>query len=248
VRYLLSELERLCRQEWRICYIEIDVSAYSPRMQRTLVELGFLPSAYVPALVFHEVERLDAIKMVRLLVSLDVDLTQLTPRARAIAETVLRLFKSRSVLPRIAQAARELPLFGGLGAEQLTRLAGVCTVAKFEPGMILFREGDWSDQLYVVLDGKVAISMESTGRSVGSVASGECLGELSLLTHAPHCATAHALTAVETAVLDRRNLEELIRLRPDIGIQIYKNLALGLGEKLKRADLSSGRSRCVSKR
>jgi GNAT superfamily N-acetyltransferase len=239
VRFLLTELERLCRQEWQICYVEIDVSAYSPRMQRTLVEIGFLPAAYVPALVFHEVERLDVIKMVRLLVPLQVDLAQLTPRTRTIAETALRLFKSRSVLPRIALAARELPLFSALDAEQLRRLAGVCTVAKFEPGAILFREGNWSDRLYVVLDGAVEIAMEGTGRSVGKVASGECLGELSLLTRSPHSATATARTAVEMAVLDRRDLEELIRLRPDIGIQIYKNLAVGLGEKLKRADLAS---------
>ena len=44
---------------------------------------------------------------------------------------------------------------------------------------------------------------------------------------------------VETAVLNRRDLAELIRLRPDIGIQMYKNLAMGLGEKLKRADFSA---------
>jgi hypothetical protein len=50
------------------------------------------------------------------------------------------------------------------------------------------------------------------------------------------------LTVVETAVLDRRDLTELIRLRPDIGIQIYRNLAQGLGNKLKRADLSSPQS------
>jgi CRP-like cAMP-binding protein len=135
--------------------------------------------------------------------------------------------------------AQELPLFGGLDAEQLRRLAGVCTVARFEPDTILFRQGDWSDQLYVVLEGTVEIAVENTRRWVGSVTGGECLGELSLLTRAPHSATATARTAVETAVLDRRDLEELIRMRPDIGIQIYKNLAIGLGEKLKRTDASS---------
>ena len=83
VRFLLAELERLCRQEWQVCYVEIDVSAYSPRMQRTLVEIGFLPAAYVPALVFHEVERLDTIKMVRLLTPLQVETAQ-TPARREI--------------------------------------------------------------------------------------------------------------------------------------------------------------------
>jgi GNAT superfamily N-acetyltransferase len=237
IRFLLSDLERLCRQEWQICYIEIDVSAYSPRMQRTLVEIGFLPAAYVPALVFHEVERLDVIKMVRLLVPPQFEIATLTPRARIVAETVLRPFKSQSVLPRIAQVAETMPLFGGLNPEQIKRLASVCTVLTFEPEALIFREGGESDRLYVVLDGQVDITIESIG-SVGFVTGGECLGELSLLTDAPHSATASARTAVETAVLNRRDLAQLIRLRPDIGIQIYKNLAMGLGEKLKRADLT----------
>jgi hypothetical protein len=242
IRFLLAELERLCRQTWQICYIEIDVSADAPRMQRTLVELGFLPAAYVPALVFHHVERLDVIKMVRLLLPLEAEGLQLTPRSRIIADTVLRLFKSRSVLPRIAQVAPEIPLFGGLSAEQIKRLASVCTVATFEPGATLFREGSVSDRLYVVLDGKVGIAIASVGPSVGLVTSGECLGEMSLLTAVPHSATATAQSVVETAVLDRRDFAELMRLRPDIGIQIYKNLAMGLGKKLKRADLLSIRS------
>jgi GNAT superfamily N-acetyltransferase len=242
IRFLLAELERLCRQEWQICYIEIDVSAYSPRMQRTLVEIGFLPAAYVPALVFHEVERLDVIKLVRLLTPLPAELAALTPQARAVAETVLRLFKSRSVLPRIAQVAQEIPLFGALNAEQIRRLASVCTVSRFEPGAIIFCEGDVSDRLYVVLEGKADITVEGVGGLVGTVTSGECLGEMSLLTTAPHSATATAQTVVETAVLNRQNLAELIRLRPDIGIQIYRNLAMGLGKKLKRADFSSLRS------
>jgi CRP-like cAMP-binding protein len=58
---------------------------------------------------------------------------------------------------------------------------------------------------------------------------------MSLLTGAPHSATATARTQVEAAVLGHRDLAELIRLRPDIGLQLYRNLAVGMGEKLKRS-------------
>jgi ribosomal protein S18 acetylase RimI-like enzyme len=239
VRFLLAELERLCREEWQICYVEIDVSAYSPRMQRTLIELGFLPVAYVPALVFHEVERLDAIKMVRLLVTPDVRTARLTPRARIMAESVLGAFRHRSILPRIGQVAEAIPLFRGLSAEQLNRVAGVCAVAEFHAGAVLFNEGDMDDQLHVILSGEVEIKMGPLPDPVGVVKSGECVGEISLLTLAPHSATATAQTQVETAVLKRQALTELVRLRPDIGLQIYKNLALGLGDKLQRSDLAA---------
>ena len=50
--------------------------------------------------------------------------------------------------------------------------------------------------------------------------------------------SASARTRAEAAVLGHGDLAELVRLRPDIGLRIYKNLALGLGEKLKRSGVS----------
>src|ERR1019366_205239 len=220
------------------CLIEVDVSAHAPRMQRTLLELGFLPVAYLPALVFHEVERLDVVKMVPLLNPPQVRTVGLTPGCEAMAELVLRLFRNRTVLPRIAKAVHELPLFAGLSGDQVTRLAAVCSVTAFGPGETVFREGEAGNQMHVVIQGEVAIAVEASPAPVGVVRSGECLGEMSLLTAGAHSATATALTPVETAVLDHKDLTELIRLRPDIGLHIFKNLAVGMGEKLKRLDVS----------
>lgn len=237
LRFLLSDLERVSREEWA-CLIEIDVSAHAPRMQRTLLELGFLPVAYLPALVFHEVERLDVVKMLRLVSPPQVPTGGLTPSCRTLAEVVLRLFRNRTVLPRIARVVHDLPLFAGLDAEQVSRLAGVCSVASFEPGEVIFREGEVGDRMHVVLQGEVAIRVAGSAAPVGVVRRGECLGESSLLTAGAHSASATVLTRTETVVLCHRELAELIRLRPDIGLLMYKNLALGMGAKLKRLDVS----------
>lgn len=238
IRFLLSHLERACRETWGSSHIEVDVSAHAPRMQRTLVELGFLPVAYVPAMVFHHVERLDVVKMVRLLIPPAVSTDGFAPRTKVLADLVLRPFQSRNVFPRIAQAVQELSLFGGLDGEQVNRLAGVCRVSTFQVGEVIFRAGDQSDGMHVVLEGQVGVGVAKSASPIGTVRKGECLGEISLLTHGCHSATATAMTTVETAVLEHRDLVELIRLRPDIGLHIYRNLATGLGEKLKRSSLS----------
>jgi GNAT superfamily N-acetyltransferase len=240
IRFLLGDLERACREKWD-CLIEVDVSAHAPRMQRTLLELGFLPVAYLPALVFHDVERLDVVKMIRLLSPPQVCTDGLTPSCQALAELVLRLFRNRMVLPRIATAVHDLPLFAGLNAEQVTRLAGVCGVSTFEPGQPVFRAGEGSNQMHVVLQGEVAINVPGSAGTVGVVRGGECLGEMSLLTTAAHSATATAQTHVETAVLGHQDLAALIRLRPDIGLHIYRNIAAGMAEKLKRSGMSLAR-------
>ena len=92
--------------------------------------------------------------------------------------------------------------------------------------------------MYVVLRGEVAIAVAPSAAPVGVIRSGECLGEMAMLTTAAHSATAAALTRVEMAVLGHQDLAELIRLRPDIGLHIIRALAVGLGEKLKRLDVS----------
>jgi CRP-like cAMP-binding protein len=107
-------------------------------------------------------------------------------------------------------------------------------VATFAPGEVIFREGQADNQMHVVLAGEAAINVAGLANPVGVVRGGECLGELALLTAAVHSATATARTPVETAVLEHRELAELIRQRPDIGLHLYRNLAVGVGEKLKR--------------
>ena len=238
IRFLLSEFERKCREERDVEYIEIDVSAHAPRMQRTLLELNFLPAAYIPAMVFHEVERLDIIKMVRLNKLQDLGPLGLTPQVKEVADLVMRGFTSRAVAPRLVRAVVDIPLFQGLNDEQVSRLAGVCSIKQFKSGDRIFCESDPPECLYIVLEGKVGISAGKPAVGVGTVTKGEVLGELSLLSSKPHSATATADASVEAAVLCHRDLDDLVRRRPDIGVIMYRNLAMGLGRKLLRSDSS----------
>ena len=235
VRFLLAELERKCREEMGIEYIEIDVSAYAPRMQRTLLELNFLPVAYVPAMVFYQVERLDIVKMVRLNTLQDLGPLGLTEPVQALADIVMRGFSTCMIAPRMAQAIKDIPLFQGMNTEQATRLAGICTVREIAFGERLFDQGNPADRLFLVLQGELTISGGHPPVTIGRVCAGEICGEVSLLSSKPHSATATSEGLVEAAELPQRDLEDLIRRRPDIGVIIYRNLAVGLGDKLARS-------------
>jgi len=236
IRFLFTQLLERCDGDWDTAYVEMDVSAYAPRMQRTLLELGFLPVAYVPAMVFHDVERFDVVKVARLSVPIETEGIVLTEPARGVADLVVRQFERREVLPRIAEAVHETALFRGLNDEQVTRVAGACTLAEFGKGDELFRQGEAADRMFLLLNGRATVAVGS--RRVGAVEAGESLGEVSLLTGETHSATARADEAVTAAALGSRSLHELTRLRPDIGVVLYRNLALGLGRKLQRMDSS----------
>jgi len=237
-RGLLAGLERLSREGEETSLIEIDVSAYAPRMQRTLLELGFLPAAYVPAMVFSDVERLDIVRMVRLFVPPEFSAVALTERAQTVAETVLRPFVSQRVLPEIERVVSQLPLFQGLEPEQVRRLAGTCRLAKFDAGDAILREGGEEPTLFILLDGEADVRRSGLAHRVGVVRSGECVGEMSLLTGQPHSASVAATQPIQAAALRHGDLMDLIRSRPDIGLAIFRNLAIGLGAKLGRTSLT----------
>ena len=240
VRLLLEDLERRCRWEYDVSYIEIDVSAYAPRMQRTLLELGYLPSAYVPALAFHRVERLDVLKMSRLLVPFEPGELSLIPPAEGVAQLVLKGFERMEVVPRLGEMVNQAGLFAGLSEEQVSRLAAACGHATFEPGDYVFHEGEECADTYLILDGEVVVEVSGRSEPLGRVVSGECLGEVALLTETTHSASARVARAVRAAVFTRDELVELVRQRPDIGVVLFRNVARGLGEKLRRADRSPG--------
>jgi GNAT superfamily N-acetyltransferase len=237
IRFLLMELERKCRDDWGVEYLEIDVSAHAPRMQRTLLELNFLPVAYVPAMVFHEVERLDVIRMVRLFHLRDLGPLALLPEVQEVADVVMRGFQARAVIPKIAKLVAEIPLFQGMSQEQRTRLAGAFGIRQFDQGDHLLKESEEADNMFILLEGRITISTGSPLVQIGQIEKGETVGELSFLSSSPHSATATAQTTVETASLTHQALGELVRRRPDIGVIMYRNLAAGIGKKLLRSDV-----------
>ena len=236
IHFLFDELGKKCQQDFGIEYIEVDVSAYSPRMQRTLLEFDFQPVSYIPANVFHEVERLDVLKMARLLVPTDIGETQLCDSLKPIAETVIRNFESKDVLPSIARAASKAPLFIGLNDEQRNRFVSICKPRSFQTNDRIFAEGDPSGAMYLILKGDVELVTDDQ-LPVATVSAGQCLGETSLLytskTTPPRSITAGAKTTVETAVFGRDDFADLVRRRPDIGVVIYRNLAADISARLK---------------
>ncbi|MEX2468063.1 MAG: GNAT family N-acetyltransferase [Gemmatimonadota bacterium] len=216
-------------------YVEVDVSAHGPRLQRTLLELGFLPAAYVPALAFHEVERLDAVKMVHLLVPPVLGDVSIIDEVRPLFDEVMAGFRTRAVLPGIAAGLEDLSIVRGLSDEQARRLASQLSIRDFGPDETLFSEGDPAEALFFLLEGAVEI-LRTPGTSVGWVSAGETVGERAMLSESAHSVTVTTRAPTVAGVLTRDDFWELAARRPDIAVILYRNLAVELGGKLLRTD------------
>lgn len=233
VRFLLCELERRCLGEWGVDYIETDVSADAPRMQKTLLQLGFVPIAYVPAGVFHNVERLDTVRMARCHVPVSNQDLTLIDSMKPIAEGVIERFNRQWTEPLLVSVLPQMPIFRGLNSEQTARLANLFRQVTFTTGDWIARQGHRDGKAYILVSGCAQIVFDDDV-TADVIRPGEFLGELSLLNHAAHSAGVRAVEHVETAMIHQHDLDELVRVRGDIGCIVYRNLATGLGVKLKR--------------
>src|SRR4051794_32745706 len=89
-----------------------------------------------------------------------------------------------------------VPAFATLSRSDLERIAEVAVPRSFDPGQLVFREGDDSDTCYIVRDGHArAIRSHSDGRAItlATFGPGDIFGELAMFQDERRSATVEAL-------------------------------------------------------
>lgn len=111
----------------------------------------------------------------------------------------------------------QVPLFSTLDDQERAVLAERVDHEKHPAGKVIFEQGNPGDALYVVISGRVEISVEKhDGESVviETATRGEFFGEISLLDAGPRTATAKVTEDAEVLVVDRGDLDHLFELKP----------------------------------
>ncbi len=111
---------------------------------------------------------------------------------------------------------------------------------RFEPGEVIYRDGDTADRAYFMLEGRVRIFKRIGGaeRGLSVLGSGELFGQEALLTNAKRTATAISLTPVQVVAFDTDSLEQLITDSPKTGARLVERLALRAREAEERIQIS----------
>ena len=136
-----------------------------------------------------------------------------------------------------ADQKRELltnvPLFQGLGLEELDALIPVTRTVSLTKREELFHKGDEGAQVYVVIRGKLKVLTTSdSGDDVvfSILGPGEVFGEIALLGGTPRTATVTAIDPCELLIIDRRDFLSFLRGHPDVAINLLEVLA----QRMKR--------------
>jgi hypothetical protein len=120
---------------------------------------------------------------------------------------------------------RSVPLFSDLPGEDLRTIAEIVEMVELPAGAVVFAKGDPGDDLYVIVEGRVAI--RDGKLEIAELGPRAFFGELAGLDHEPPHAAAVVLGAGEARLLRLRSadLGELMARRPQIQEQFLVVLA-----------------------
>ncbi len=126
-------------------------------------------------------------------------------------------------MPADSTFLSQIQLFAQLDDDERSVLAQVMTERPLTAGETLFRVGDAGDSMFIVQTGAVELYMKDTaGQKIvlHTARPGDFFGELSLLDGGSRTASATCTEPGNLLVLDREDLLQLFRKRPDAALDM----------------------------
>jgi len=133
------------------------------------------------------------------------------------------------------QAILTLPLFRGLGSEEVQILARSFMRETFEQGQMLFAQGEPARRLYILTRGRVGIRFKPYDGDVVTVADiepGGVFGWSAALNRPAYTSSAVAIEAGEAISISGEKLRHLCEAYPKTGVVILERLAEVIAERL----------------
>lgn len=136
-----------------------------------------------------------------------------------------------------------VPLFQGFNDTEIRQVAEIAQVKEFSPGEVVIRQGQRSQDLWVLLEGQCeVIKLTGDGKPHGDAVILAVLepnshfGEMSFFHSAPHSASVLAKTPVKLARIIRGDYEELIQEGCRAAYKLAYNTVQCLAERLRKMD------------
>lgn len=117
----------------------------------------------------------------------------------------------------------KIPLLHGISPEVAASIADRLSLRSFLPGEYVFLRGEPGHSMFVILEGKVAVTLtnaEGYDYTIATLQKGNFFGELGLLAGEPRSAHIKALTRLLTAEIDQEGYEDLKRIFPELNSKL----------------------------
>ena len=132
----------------------------------------------------------------------------------------------------------DVPMFGQVQSAELAKIAEITDEVVVPAGQCVFREGDFGEELFIIVEGRVRISLR--GRTLATLKERDYFGEMSLLDGEPRSATAEA--EVDTLLLRIRQADfhRILARNFDATLAVLRTLSRRLRAQLEQLNRFTG--------
>ncbi len=117
---------------------------------------------------------------------------------------------------------QNVDVFTGLPTEQLSYLAAIAEEISCPEGDTVYKCGEVSDALYVILEGRVRIHRD--GEDIATESAGDAFGTWALFDETPRVATATAVGDTRLLRIDREDFLDVLTDHVQITENVLKTL------------------------
>ena len=126
---------------------------------------------------------------------------------------------------------RQVPLFADLPPADLKQIAAIAAEQLYPDGTTIAREGEVGSELLIIAEGEVRVV--TGGMEIARRTRGDYVGEMAVLDGEPRSATLVAAGQVRALRVGRRELETILRERPETGLAMLVALTRRIREMMK---------------
>ncbi|MBI1878214.1 MAG: Crp/Fnr family transcriptional regulator [Chloroflexi bacterium] len=140
----------------------------------------------------------------------------------------MRPLPREDVLARRVGFLKQVSLFADLTETELKTLLDDLSPREFAKDEIIFRQGDTSRELYIVMRGKIRIfrvSPSGAETTIDIFSIGSVMGEFAVVDSEPRSATAKTIEAADLLVMTHDKFLRHMRQMPDLALGMTKLLA-----------------------
>jgi CRP/FNR family cyclic AMP-dependent transcriptional regulator len=152
---------------------------------------------------------------------------------KRISNAILQKIRGKEgdILPVL----RTIPIFEGLGFNDLKKIELIVHKRTFMPNEIIFYERQPGAGMHIIKRGliKLTKTVNEERVKISELKDGEFFGEMSLLDDYPRSAEATAVEKTEALGIFRPDLFDLIESNPKLGYKILLRLSKRLASRLR---------------
>jgi len=130
---------------------------------------------------------------------------------------------------------QKINVFKSLDLQEVQSILKVCTMRNFQVEEVLYKAGDASDEMLILLKGQLII-LSASGEPLGNVTAGHPIGEMGVFTGQPRSATVTAMAAGGGVAIRKMDVDILMARTPGIYIKVLKDMVDILSGRLSQSN------------